>query len=430
MPISNLQLTPQFVQAVRDAVDIVEVASGYTKLARAGKKWKGLCPLHKEKTPSFNVDADLGFFKCFGCGAGGDAIKLHMLLTGDDFATAMESLANRFGVPLPARAATHRGPRKEREQDPEAVLEAAAEWFRGELLRSEFARSLPRAAEDPARARRALRPRLRAGGVAQPAAGARREVPGRRPDRRRPGRAAGGGRRALRPLPPPADLPDPQRRRPPGRLRRPHARRRRRQVRQHRRDRALPARGRCSTGSTRRSGRSATAGAPSWSRVTSTRSPPSRRGSTPPSPAWARRSPPSRPGSSPASPTRWWLATTPTRPARPPAGGRSAILLPQGLAVRRSRLPAGEDPDSVRTKQGEAALPDALRPGRRPGDDGARPPGAGRPAPQPARARAGGQGGDDAARGDSRHHRPLRLRARSPPSGSGCRRSCSGSGWE
>jgi DNA primase len=142
MPISNLQLTPQFVQAVRDAVDIVEVASGYTKLTRAGRKWKGLCPLHKEKTPSFNVDADLGFFKCFGCGAGGDAIKLHMLLTGDDFATAMESLASRFGVPLPTRAAAHRGARagRESERDPEAVLEAAAGWFQGELARSDFAR--------------------------------------------------------------------------------------------------------------------------------------------------------------------------------------------------------------------------------------------------------------------------------------------------
>ena len=142
MALSNLQLNPQFVQAVRDAVDIVDVASGYTKLARAGRKWKGLCPLHKEKTPSFHVDAELGFFKCFGCGAGGDAIKLHMLLTGDDFAAAMESLAGRYGVPLPSRAASHRGYRAsdESERDPEQALEAAAAWFRAELARSEFAR--------------------------------------------------------------------------------------------------------------------------------------------------------------------------------------------------------------------------------------------------------------------------------------------------
>jgi DNA primase len=142
MALSNLQLTPQFVQAVRDAIDIVDIAQGYTKLARAGRRWKGLCPLHKEKTPSFSIDADLGLFKCFGCGAGGDAIKLHMLLTGDDFAAAMEALATRYGVPLPAPAAWHRGARaRETEADPEKILEAAADWFRGELLRSEFARA-------------------------------------------------------------------------------------------------------------------------------------------------------------------------------------------------------------------------------------------------------------------------------------------------
>jgi DNA primase len=142
MALSHLQLNPQFVQAVRDAVDVVDVASGYTKLVRAGRKWKGLCPLHKEKTPSFNVDADLGFFKCFGCGAGGDGIKLHMLLTGDDFAAAMESLAQRYGVPLPARAASHRGYRDsaEAERDPERALEAAAAWFREQLARSAEAR--------------------------------------------------------------------------------------------------------------------------------------------------------------------------------------------------------------------------------------------------------------------------------------------------
>jgi DNA primase len=142
MAFSHLQLNPQFVQAVRDAIDIVDVASGYTKLARAGKKWKGLCPIHKEKTPSFHVDADLGFFKCFGCGAGGDAIKLHMLLTGDDFAAAMESLAQRYGVPLPARHASHRGARSKSagEVDPGEVLESAATWFREQLVRSERSR--------------------------------------------------------------------------------------------------------------------------------------------------------------------------------------------------------------------------------------------------------------------------------------------------
>jgi DNA primase len=142
MAFSNLQLTPQFVQAVRDAADVYEVAASATKLQRAGRKWKGLCPLHKEKTPSFHVDPEVGFFKCFGCGAGGDAIKLHMLLTGDDFAAAMEALAGRFGVPLPAPRAAPRG-REGREggaAEPEQVLGAALDWYRAQLASSEEAR--------------------------------------------------------------------------------------------------------------------------------------------------------------------------------------------------------------------------------------------------------------------------------------------------
>ncbi|MCB1007754.1 MAG: DNA primase [Acidobacteria bacterium] len=136
MSLSSLQLTREFVQAVRDAVDIVDIASGYTKLQRAGRKWKGLCPLHKEKTPSFHVDGELGFFKCFGCGEGGDGIKLHMLLSGDDFAAAMETLARRYGVPLPPPRTTRARDREKEGRDPEQVLEAACEWFRGELARA------------------------------------------------------------------------------------------------------------------------------------------------------------------------------------------------------------------------------------------------------------------------------------------------------
>jgi DNA primase len=129
MALSHLQLTPQFVQAVRDAVDIVEIASAHTKLTRAGRKWKALCPFHKEKTPSFQIDADQGLWYCFGCGKGGDAIKLHMELTGDDFPAAMEALAHRFGVPVPVAARPRGGKPAEPERDLEAVLAAAGDWF-------------------------------------------------------------------------------------------------------------------------------------------------------------------------------------------------------------------------------------------------------------------------------------------------------------
>ena len=127
MALSNIQLTPQLVLAVRDNVDIVDIAGEHTRLRKAGRRHAGLCPLHKEKTPSFSVDPDQGLFYCFGCGVGGDAIKLHMLLSGDDFPAAIESLAKRYGIPLPKERPRRGGDR--RELDLEPVLEAAAEFF-------------------------------------------------------------------------------------------------------------------------------------------------------------------------------------------------------------------------------------------------------------------------------------------------------------
>ncbi|HSL82880.1 MAG TPA: DNA primase [Thermoanaerobaculia bacterium] len=141
MALGNVHLTPQLVQAVRDAVDIVDVAGDHTRLQKAGHRWKGLCPLHKEKTPSFSVDPSQGLYYCFGCGKGGDAIGLHMEVTGDDFPAAIESLARRYGVPLPSRPArgSSRGGGREK-PDLGPVLEAAAAFFAAELGRSDFAK--------------------------------------------------------------------------------------------------------------------------------------------------------------------------------------------------------------------------------------------------------------------------------------------------
>jgi DNA primase len=137
--LGNVHITPQLVQAVRDAIDIVEIASEHTRLQKAGRRYRGLCPLHKEKTPSFSIEPDQGLFYCFGCGVGGDAIKLYMQLSGDDFPAAIESLARRYGIPLPSRKSSSRG--KSAEEDLGAVLEAAATFFGEQLERSDFARA-------------------------------------------------------------------------------------------------------------------------------------------------------------------------------------------------------------------------------------------------------------------------------------------------
>ncbi len=88
-------------EEVRHAADIVEVVGDYVKLKRSGRSWKGLCPFHDEKTPSFHVTPDLGIYKCFGCGESGDVFNFVMEMEGVGFVEAMRSLADRYGVSLP-----------------------------------------------------------------------------------------------------------------------------------------------------------------------------------------------------------------------------------------------------------------------------------------------------------------------------------------
>ena len=132
------RITPQLVQAVRDAADIVDVAGDMTRLEKKGRRYQGLCPFHKEKTPSFSVDPVQGLFYCFGCGIGGDTFKLFMEHSGDDFPAAVEALARRYGIPLPAVSS---GGRARPQRDFGTVLEAAAAFFQSQLSRSAFATS-------------------------------------------------------------------------------------------------------------------------------------------------------------------------------------------------------------------------------------------------------------------------------------------------
>lgn len=87
---------------IRERIDLVELVSQYVKLERAGKNFKGLCPFHTEKTPSFHVSPALNRFHCFGCGASGDAFSFLMRIEGLSFREAMRRLAARAGVELRA----------------------------------------------------------------------------------------------------------------------------------------------------------------------------------------------------------------------------------------------------------------------------------------------------------------------------------------
>jgi DNA primase len=127
-------IPPSFVEDLKHQADIVVVVQDYVSLKKVGSKYKGLCPFHNEKTPSFQVDRDKGFFHCFGCGAGGDVIKFIELHERVGFADAVRLLAQRFGMALPEVEGTdeQRANTAEREGLLK-VHEAAAAYFRQQL---------------------------------------------------------------------------------------------------------------------------------------------------------------------------------------------------------------------------------------------------------------------------------------------------------
>jgi DNA primase len=91
-------IKPTCINDLKMRVNVVDVVSRVATLRKAGNRFKGLCPFHQEKTPSFHVDPDKGFFKCFGCGKAGDIITFVRETEGLGFSEAIETLGQRFGI--------------------------------------------------------------------------------------------------------------------------------------------------------------------------------------------------------------------------------------------------------------------------------------------------------------------------------------------
>ncbi len=91
------------IEEIKSRVDIVELASEYLTLKKAGRNYLGLCPFHQEKTPSFTVNREKQIFYCFGCGEGGNVITLLMKIANKSFPEAIKQLAEKAGVILPVR---------------------------------------------------------------------------------------------------------------------------------------------------------------------------------------------------------------------------------------------------------------------------------------------------------------------------------------
>jgi len=123
---------------IRHRTDIVEIVSESVQLKRSGKGYLGLCPFHPDKKPSMNVNPELGIFKCFSCGKGGNVFHFVMSKQGLSFPEAIRMLADRAGIPLP----------EDEIKDPEAqlrfsrkesaykVMEIAASYYRNQLKQS------------------------------------------------------------------------------------------------------------------------------------------------------------------------------------------------------------------------------------------------------------------------------------------------------
>lgn len=118
-------------QQILDKADIVDTVGQYVQLQTAGRgRFKGLCPFHNEKTPSFHVDVERGFYHCFGCGVGGNVIDFIMGVENLTYSEARRMMAERHGIELPSYRP---GKRKHDDIDRYQVMDAAARYYQQAL---------------------------------------------------------------------------------------------------------------------------------------------------------------------------------------------------------------------------------------------------------------------------------------------------------
>ena len=122
------------VAQVRAATDIVALISEHALLKKVGRRWSGLCPFHTEKTPSFSVNAEEGFYYCFGCQESGDAITFVRAMDHLDFVDAVRFLADRAGITL--HEDQEMGRDHKRRSELLDAMDRAIDWYHERLLRS------------------------------------------------------------------------------------------------------------------------------------------------------------------------------------------------------------------------------------------------------------------------------------------------------
>ncbi len=124
----------ELVTQIKDRLDIVDVVSQQVILKKNGGHYWGLCPFHKEKTPSFSVNPSMGIYKCFGCGAGGDAITFIMKTQNKEFIDVIKELAEKFGLEMPKNMHKSSSVPKEDREEMIRACAKAAEFYNLRLL--------------------------------------------------------------------------------------------------------------------------------------------------------------------------------------------------------------------------------------------------------------------------------------------------------
>ena len=127
-----MAFTPDFIDEVRARITLSTIIGKRVKLIKKGRRHSGLCPFHNEKTPSFSVNDDDGYYYCFGCGAGGDAISYLRESEGLDFSEAVKRLAEMAGVAIPDQRPVDPEKVKKRQTVMDA-LAAAADFYKAQL---------------------------------------------------------------------------------------------------------------------------------------------------------------------------------------------------------------------------------------------------------------------------------------------------------
>ena len=127
-----MAFSPQFLDELRTRVGLADIVGRRVRLTKKGREHTGLCPFHKEKTPSFTLNEEKGFYHCFGCGAHGSAIDFVMNTEGLSFPEAVERLAGEAGMQIPVDTPEERQ-RAQQRQTLYDVMNAAQAWFQRTL---------------------------------------------------------------------------------------------------------------------------------------------------------------------------------------------------------------------------------------------------------------------------------------------------------